>query len=107
MTALNQRALPPLVVNPAEQHQADVQHSAAILEAVGCAVVPLLGPIAQAWHLLGIGPHGLLVVHVVRGDWPEMLGLQSLGIPPRWPASTGRLIHRYTDDGPCPQVRLL
>ena len=96
-----------LSIPSAEQHAADVEHSAAILEAVGCAVVPVLGPIAQVWNLLGVGPHGLLLVHVVRGPWPEMLGLQSLGIPPRWPASTGRLIHRYTDDGPAPQVRLL
>ena len=94
-------------MTPAEQCQADVEHSAAILTAAGCDVVPLLRPIAQAWTLLGIGPHGLLLVHVVRGAWPEMLGLQSLGIPPRWPAGTGRLIDRYTDDGPGPQVRLL
>lgn len=93
--------------SPAEQHQADVEQSAAILEAAGLALVPLLRPIAQCWDLLGIGPHGLLLVHVVRGAWPEMLGLQSLGIPTRWSASTGRLIHRYTDAGPCPQVRLL
>ena len=91
----------------AEQHAADVEHSAAILAAAGCDVVPLLRPIAQAWNLLGIGPHGFLLVHVVRGAWPEILGLQTLGIPPRWPASTGRLIHRYTDDGPSPEVRLL
>ncbi len=92
---------------PAEQHQADVEQSAAILEAAGCDVVPLLRPIAQAWNLLGIGPHGLLLVHVVRGTWPEMLGVQSFGIPPRWPASTGRLIHSYVDGGPRPEVRLL
>ena len=79
----------------------------AILEAAGFDVVPLLRPIARACNLLGIGPLGLLLVHVVRGDWPEMLGVQSLGIPPRWPASTGRLIHRYTDDGSSPEVRLL
>ena len=74
-------------MTPAEQHAADVEHSAAILEAVGCAVVPLLGPIAQAWNLLGVGPHGLLLVHVVRGPWPTILGGQSLAIPPRWPAA--------------------
>jgi hypothetical protein len=95
------------VASPAEQHQADVEHSAAILEAAGCAVVPLLRPIAQVWNLLGVGAHGLLLVHVVRGAWPEMLGLQSLGIPPRWPASTGRLVHKYTDEGSSPEVRLL
>jgi len=84
------------------------EHSAAILEAAGCAVVPpLLRPIAQAWNLLGIGPHGLLLMHVVRGAWPVMLGLQSLGIPPRWPASTRRLVHKYTDEGSSPEVRLL
>ena len=94
-------------VPSAEQHAADVEHSAAILLAAGLALAPLLRPIAQCWHLLGIGPHGFLLVHVIRGSWPEMLGNQTLGIPPRWPASTGRLIHRYVDGTPSPEVRLL
>ena len=92
---------------PTEQHQTGIEHSAQILEAAGCDLVPLLRPIANAWNLLGVGPHGLLLVHVVRGAWPEMLGLQSLGVPPRWPASTGRLIHRYVDETRWPEVRLL
>ena len=91
----------------AEQHAADIEHSAAILEAAGLALVPLLRPIAQSWDLLGVSPCGLLLVHVVRGAWPEMLGLQSLSVPPRWPASTGRLVHNYTDEGSSPEVRLL
>jgi len=36
-----------------------------------------------------------------------MLGLQSLGVPPRWPAATVRLIHRYTDDSAWPETRML
>lgn len=95
------------LVSPAEQHQADVAQSAAILEAAGLALVPLLRPIAQCWDLLGVSPCGLLVVRVIRGPWPELMGIQTLGIPPRWAASTGRLIHRYTDDGSSPEVRLL
>ena len=94
-------------MSPAEQYVADVEHSAAILTAAGFDLVPLLRPIAKAWDLLGVAPQGLLLVQVVRGGWPEMLGLQSLGVPPRWPASTGRLIHRYLDGAPSPEVRLL
>ncbi len=74
--------------------------SAAILEAAGCDVVPLLGPIAQAWNLLGIGPHGLLLVHVVRGAWPEMLGFRaSASRRGGRPAPAGS-IHRYIDGAP-------
>ena len=94
-------------MSPGEQHQADVEQSAAILEGAGLALVPLLRPIAQCWDLLGVSPCGLLLVHVVRGAWPEMLGLKSLGVPPRWPASTGRLIHRYVEGLPGPAVRPL
>ena len=92
---------------PTEQYQAGSEHSAQILEAAGYDVVPLLRPIAKSWDLLGVSPCGLLVVHVVRGGWPEMLGGQSLGIPPRWPAATLRLIHRYADDASWPAVRIL
>jgi hypothetical protein len=84
-----------------------LERSAQILRAAGYACVLLLEPIGKAWDLLGVSPHGLVLVTVVRGDWPEMLGLQSLGVPQRWPASTVRLVHRYTDEGPCPEARVL
>ena len=94
-------------MSPAEQYVAGVEHSAQILEAAGYDLVPLLRPIAKCWDLLGVSPHGLILVNVVRGGWPEMLGLQSLGVPPRWPVATVRLIHRYADDSAWPAVRVL
>jgi len=90
-----------------EPHPAGVEHSAAILRAAGFDLVPLAEPIGTAWDLFGVSPHGLILVHVVRGAWPEMLGLQSLSVPPRWPANTGRLLHRYVDGTSSPEVRLL
>ena len=92
---------------PPEQYQAGIEHSAQILEAAGFDVVPLLRPIGKAWDLLGVSPHGLILVTVVRGAWPEMLGLASLGVPPRWPVSTVRLVHRYADESAWPAVRIL
>jgi hypothetical protein len=98
---------------PASNSEADssaataVECSSRILHAASYDLVPLLEPIGQVWDLLGVSPHGLILVNVVRGDWPEMLGLQRLGIPPRWPAGTTRLVHRYSDEGPWPEARLL
>jgi hypothetical protein len=89
------------------QYVEGIEHSAQILEAAGYDLVPLLGPLAKSWDLLGVSPHGLILVSVVRGAWPELLGLQSLGVPPRWPAATVRLIHRYADESTWPAVRVL
>jgi hypothetical protein len=80
--------------------------SAQILRAADYDCVLLLEPIGKAWDRLGVAPHGLILVNVVHGDWSEMLGLQRR-VPPRWPASTARLVHRYTDEGPWPEVRVL
>jgi len=93
--------------NAAEEYRAGVEHSAAILRAAGFDLVPLAEPIHKAWDLFGVSPHGLILVNVVRGGWPEMLGLQSLGVPPRWPVQTARVIHRYVDKTPWPEVRVL
>ena len=90
-----------------ELYPADVEHTAQILRAAGYDVIPLAEPIAKAWTLFGVSPHGLILVNVVHGGWPEMLGLQSLGVPPRWPVQTVRLVHRYTNEGRWPEVRVL
>ena len=91
----------------AEQDPTGVEHSAAILCAAGYDLIPLLEPIGKAWDLLGVSPHGLILVSMVRGDWPESLGLQRFSAPPRWPTSTVRLLHRYVDGTPWPEVRFL
>jgi hypothetical protein len=72
---------------PASNSEADssaataVECSSRILHAASYDLVPLLEPIGQVWDLLGVSPHGLILVNVVRGDWPELLGLQRLGAP--------------------------
>jgi hypothetical protein len=98
---------------PASNSEADssaataVECSSRILHAASYDLVPLLEPIGQVWDLLGVSPHGLVLVTVVRGDWPEMLGLQRLGAPPRWPVQTTRVIHRYLEGQVLPEVRVL
>jgi hypothetical protein len=90
----------------AAQYREGVEHSAAILRAAGYDLVPLLEPVGKVFDLLGVCPHGLLLVTVVR-DWPETLGLQRLGVPPRWPVQTARVIHRYLEGQTLPEVRVL
>jgi hypothetical protein len=98
---------------PASNSEADssaataVECSSRILHAASYDLVPLPEPIGQVWDLLGVSPHGLILVNVVRGDWPEMLGLQRLGVPLRWPVETTRLIHRYVDGQSLPEARVL
>ena len=94
-------------MSPGEQYPAGVEHSAKILQAAGYALVPLVEPIGKAWDLLGIAPHGVILVSVVRGDWPEPFGLQRLGVPSRWPTSILRVVHKYGDESPWPEVRVL
>jgi len=84
-----------------------LERSAQILRAAGYDCVLQLEPISKAWDLLGVSPHGLILVSVVHGDWPEALGLQRHGGPPRWPTSTVRLLHGYADGSPWPEVRFL
>jgi hypothetical protein len=62
--------------NTADGYRADVEHSAAILRAAGYDLIPLAEPIGKAWDLLGVAPHGLILVNVVQGDLPEPFGLQ-------------------------------
>ena len=69
--------------------------------------MPVASPIGKTWNLLGVGPHGLILVTVVRGDWPEKLGLQSLGVSPAVASQYGPIDSRYVDETRWPEVRLL
>jgi hypothetical protein len=86
-------------VTDAARYREGVAHSGQILEAAGYDLIPLREPIGQCWDLLGVGARGLVLVAVILGKaWPTMIGAQSLGVPPRWPAYTVRLVHKYTTE---------
>jgi hypothetical protein len=67
-----------------------VARSAALLSAVGFALIPLAQPIAGAWDLLAVSPRGLTLI-AARSEKPNLLGT-TYGAMPGWPPSTVRLI---------------
>lgn len=79
--------------------------SAAVVQAAGYRIVPLLHPIGP-WGLLGVSGQDLLLVSVVREAWPSTLG-GVWGHPPSFPVNTRRLIHCWTGDAALPEARSL
>lgn len=93
-TTLARRADKPGTVAVNAEEDA-VARSAAIVQAIGYRLIPLLHPIGP-WQILATCTQGLLLVSVVR-EWPgTTLGLV-YGFPPSFPVNTRRLIHRWTD----------
>jgi len=77
-----------------------VERSAAIIQAAGFRLIPLLHPIGP-WQLLAASPQGLLLVSVLTGGWPELLG-PLWALPAGWPFGSRRLVHRWPPDAMLP-----
>jgi hypothetical protein len=78
-----------------------VARTAAHLESVGFALIPLEQPIGGVWDLLAVSPRGLTLV-APRREKPTLLGT-TFGALPGFPASTVRLILVW-GDGPLPSA---
>jgi hypothetical protein len=74
----------------------DVARSAALLTAVGFALIPLAKPIAGAWDLLAVSPRGLTLI-AAASEKPNLLGTTTYGAVPGWPTGTVRLILVWGD----------
>lgn len=80
-----------------------VAKSAALLESVGFALIPLAHPVG-VWPLLAVSPRGLTVVAPVT-EKPNLMG-GTYSVPAGWPAGTVRLILIW-DAGPLPRALTL
>ncbi len=81
-----------------------LERSAACVMAAGYRLVPLLRPVGP-WEILGVSPHGLLLVAVVE-QWPSGLGA-IYGMPAGWPHFTRRLLHRWPPGAAWPETMAL
>ena len=81
-----------------------VARTAAHLESVGFALIPLAQPIAGVWELLAVSPRGLTVV-APRREPPNLMGT-TYGALPGFPPSTVRLILVW-GNGPLPKATTL
>lgn len=77
--------------------------SMALLKAAGYRCTRSAASLGE-WDIVGIGPDGFVLCQVKTRDWPgaeEMQVLQAF----RCPANCRRLIHRWRDRVPLPDVK--
>jgi hypothetical protein len=76
-----------------------------LLEAEGYAVVRAAGS-KGAWDLIGVSSRDVVLVQVKSRDWPGAMEMDALvGFP--CPPGCRRLVHRWRDRAPIPDVREL
>jgi hypothetical protein len=60
----------------------------------------------QPWDIIGVGPTGFVLVHVVTSYWPDPLKLQPLVEFPS-PPNCLKLVHQWRDGAELPKVHIV
>jgi len=90
-------------MNPKAKGTRNEHRSMAVLEAAGYRCTRSAGSLGE-WDVIGISGRDVVLVQIKTRDWPgavEMEQLKMFVAPP----NVRKLIHRWTDRRPLPEVK--